>query len=559
MKKIFFCLLFLAGQYTLIAQKVCIDTLEIVAKNLLLSKTSANIEVDKIVNYQNDSLIYIFVFKDKGFVILSAIYDAEPVLGYSPENKIDLNNPPPAFLNFMEAYKKQINFIKTKKIKNPDYRSKWNEYKNERTSLKKSYSPDDILLQIDQSNIQSEVMWGQSWNNNGGCYPAYNIYGASDGDCTEDCDRKPLGCGAVAMGQIMWYWQWPPKSTYNSYDWDLMPTNLLESSVNNKYAEAIGSLLKDCGRASDMDYNCWGSWTTIGEIEDAFNDYFGYYAHSHDRTWYSDAVWLNMIKDDINSGWPVLCRNGGLDLWDNHIFVFDGYNTDNEIHVNWGWHGSNNGFFPINNMVVDGENYSNNQVMLHNIHPNCSYIPTQIIDVSYTSVTSGTFSQEQARSDVILPATGKELNIEQVGKVLFVSPNSITLKPGFWAKSGSEFQTIFRTCGVPRSTISNVGDVWLKKSSDETDDCISSVVSNLNSGTFINVFPNPTSDFVHIENLPVNIEEVIIYTFNGTLLQSTKIKGETKVLLDFTKMPHGLYYIKIISSNRMITQKIIKL
>ena len=46
---------------------------------------------------------------------------------------------------------------------------------------------------------------------------------------------------------------------------------------------------------------------------------------------------------------------------------------------------------------------------------------------------------EEAQQDIVLPAVGKELKIENGGDFIVTAGNSITLKPGFHAKAGSKF------------------------------------------------------------------------------------------------------------------------
>ena len=53
------------------------------------------------------------------------------------------------------------------------------------------------------------------------------------------------------------------------------------------------------------------------------------------------AEWMNLIKSEINEKRPVYYFGSSDD--GGHAFVFDGYNEEDMVHVNWGWSGMNNG------------------------------------------------------------------------------------------------------------------------------------------------------------------------------------------------------------------------
>lgn len=86
-------------------------------------------------------------------------------------------------------------------------------------------------------------------------------------------------------------------------------------------------------------------------------------------------------------------------------------------------------------------------------------------------------------------------------------------------------------------------------------DCIKSdTTSNLNyiQDEIINVYPNPTYNVVYIENLPDN-SIIELYNINGIL-----VKKFNRGILNVSELESGVYYIRIISSDKVITKKIIK-
>lgn len=312
------------------------------------------------------------------------------------------------------------------------------------------YTPGDELLDIPGRGVN---LWSQDENNDGDC-PGYSKFCPSNDADDDDCDdHKPAGCGAVSMGQIMWYWQWPLSSSYRTYNWGLMPSELDNTSSVPEIDE-VAHLLRDCGLASEMDYSSlFGkdfSWATMNKIEDALKDKFNYKGvKKHVKNdWEYGSAWVDLLRSEIDNGRPVLYRGDKNDVSGvKHYFVLDGYHsTDPDFHFNFGWgYPSNNyntSYHDIDNINPGGGDhiYNKNQMAIVGISPTYTELApddVDIYDVSYSSVTG--FKNEEAQQEISLPASGKELTIENGGGLILTVGNSITLKPGFHAKAGSKF------------------------------------------------------------------------------------------------------------------------
>ena len=62
------------------------------------------------------------------------------------------------------------------------------------------------------------------------------------------------------------------------------------------------------------------------------------------------------------AGWSVPNING-------HAFIIDGYQTEDYFHFNWGWSGSYDGYFYLDNLVPGGNNFNLAQELVINCYP----------------------------------------------------------------------------------------------------------------------------------------------------------------------------------------------
>lgn len=150
-------------------------------------------------------------------------------------------------------------------------------------------------------------LWNQARNNDGTCTPSYNDKFPNSGNHHCDCDNFWAGCGANAMGQIMWYWQCP-----KNYNWEIIPPELHENTPWNS-AEQLQQFILDCATSINTHYTtCLGSWATANNIEDAFKNTFNYKSATlfkKDDHW-SDKGWKNLIKTELDARRLALIRGG---------------------------------------------------------------------------------------------------------------------------------------------------------------------------------------------------------------------------------------------------------
>ncbi len=175
------------------------------------------------------------------------------------------------------------------------------------------------------------------------------------------------GCVAISMSQVLNYYEWPKtgvgshtytdnygssQKTYSvdfsaqTYDYDLILDNYYLLPSTDAQQRAVGYLAYHAAVALDMDFESYGSTSNVNEQPAALDNYFRFSGHYETRYW--SSFWTRM-KENINNGMPVLLSIKDVDdSGAGHALVADGYReSDGKFHLNWGWHGRNNGWYDI--------------------------------------------------------------------------------------------------------------------------------------------------------------------------------------------------------------------
>ncbi len=216
-----------------------------------------------------------------------------------------------------------------------------------------------------KSGLKSEVAplltteWGQSAPYNNLC-PTYGVYNA----------HYVTGCVATAMAQVLNYYEYPVKGngsaswtfypngkdqagvdtrvTFNTtYDW----ANMLDSyskGYNSVQGNAVAVLMRDCGAAAQMNYAPSGSGSNNANAVAGMRSNLGFDETTLTvwRDYTPKDLWAKWIYKEISEGRPVMF-GGSTKSGYGHEFVFDGYDQDGLVHVNWGWDGSDQGYFDM--------------------------------------------------------------------------------------------------------------------------------------------------------------------------------------------------------------------
>ena len=286
---------------------------------------------------------------DNGFVIVSNQDSFKPVIGYS-YTKFDAGNMPDGFKWWLKTINSSMSSGRV--ATRGTIPSK----------LKPSVEP------------MIETKWGQG-------APFNNLCPSVSG---QHC---VTGCVATAMAQICKYHRYPEHGYGNNsysftlegrkttitmdfsniyFDYSKM-LNSYAGTYNSQHAEAVATLMEACGKAAEMSYGLITSGTSCGFMQSAMAIHLGYtFGVDYETTLMQrldETTRNNIIYSNISKGLPVYYEGG------SHGFIFDGYDQDGNVHVNWGWNGNYDGYYSIDNLSVDGKDYNKNQRMLTDIRP----------------------------------------------------------------------------------------------------------------------------------------------------------------------------------------------
>jgi len=138
----------------------------------------------------------------------------------------------------------------------------------------------------------------------------------------------------------------------------------------NSPSDAIAKLMNDIGIAVSMDYRPNQSGSTPSKASKALHSYFRYQTvEGASKIQYSDPNWINKLKAELDAGRPILYSGFNENYTSAHTFICDGYDLSDYFHFNWGWNGSYDGWFTLNDLTPDNHNYTTSQDALFNIVP----------------------------------------------------------------------------------------------------------------------------------------------------------------------------------------------
>ncbi len=310
---------------------------------------------------------YVYNLKPTGFIIVSGDDATSPILAYSDESNFNASNLPPQMKVVLDEYTEQIDLIRVAGLSGtPEMQAEWKSL----IAGEPIFGDGEVYGPLLYKNGR-EIIWGQGkgWNS----------------ECPADEDGEDghvlVGCVATAMGQVMYYYEWPTRGTgshtytdaiYGPQSADFGSTTYDYAAMKtNEGTNASALLLYHCGVSVDMMYGVNASGAYDQSIPSALTSYFNYHAGKYtNRSTMTDDEWTTMIAQEIMNERPVLYGAHDDNYLGGHAFVVDGYRTaDSKFHLNWGWDGAENGYFLITNLNPGYFNFNSYAGCVPNVYP----------------------------------------------------------------------------------------------------------------------------------------------------------------------------------------------
>jgi hypothetical protein len=364
-------LIFVTASY---AKKVELSTAKTVGLNFYYERINLhqdipfnNLKISETfpVSYNGKRVYWVFNLEGSGYIIVSADDAVTPVLAYSFEGSYKQENQPPQFINWVEGYAKQIDNGVTKGYTATDVtKNEWARLsENDPHKLTPMQTTSDVLPLL-------QSLWDQG---NG-----YNLLCPLDP--AGPGGRVWAGCVATAMSQVMYYYRYPLTGTGShcyvpwgypqqcadfgntTYQWNNMTNSIITQD------SSIATLIWHAGVSVNMMYSPSGSGAYSDDARNSLVTYFNYgpQAQLKEKDNYSEADWETMMRDNLDHLRPMYYDGYGTG---GHAFVMDGHQGQDYFHFNWGWSGTCNGYFYLNNLNPGGDDFTYGQGAIVDMYP----------------------------------------------------------------------------------------------------------------------------------------------------------------------------------------------
>jgi len=372
------------------------------AKHLALSTEISNIQT---LNSEGIAVLYVVNFKNGGYVLTPTDDSFYPVLAYSFESSFAETELPSNIQSWLDWYAAQI----VVGISGPD------KCFRERALLWDNFQETAQVFFEDKKGL--EPLLTSKWDQK----DYYNEMCPADPDGL--AGHSPVGCVATAMSQLMYYYRFPSvgNGSYSYipqyedgiygeqvadfgntwYSWDEMQEQCFESNP------AVAELCFHCGVSVNMEYQPGNAGASSTDVPSALINYFNYApsAYYQERAELgSTTQWLTMLMQGLEKRQPILYRSSNG--WAGHAYVCDGYQDSLYYHFNWGWAGSYNGYYYIDELIPGGFNLNYGQGAVFNIYPDTTLFDYPVFCEGPKVLTSKFGTIEDGSSpDNYLPAT----------------------------------------------------------------------------------------------------------------------------------------------------------
>ena len=274
-------------------------------------------------------LAYITELEPRGFIATSADTEITPIIAYSFRTSFpadnDIKNPLYRMLKADMKLRARA-LAEDKQLNTAENRKLWNLYAGNEAD-----PASETFVQWPEENTTStggwlETVWDQS--------EPYNEFCPLD---PVDANRSYVGCVATAMAQVVNYHKqcnvyFDESDSFKTFSGIIQSKYDSYTDINDTDAAALSFA---CGLAIQMDYSSEGSGASPYEMREALIEKFGFY--SADMTGGLSRESYYMLQENMVNGLPAFLSISAPDGRGGHEIVCDGYNTNGEYHLNFGW------------------------------------------------------------------------------------------------------------------------------------------------------------------------------------------------------------------------------
>lgn len=364
------------------------------ARKFFSDTPSAQLSIVWTGNSASKPSFYVINRKGGGFVILSGDNIIDPLVGYSYTNTFTKEGMP------------------------EHLRSWFNEFENDLAQVREMQLPPEkaVLDKWDNLGIRTKAsgkveiesaQWDQGSPYNAKCI-------------MPDGSRAVTGCVATAMAITLRHNKYPAHgygtlssyttSTYkyriagfsiedHVYNWDLMPLVVNNKSITEEEKEQISQLMYDCGVMIQMDYSPSGSGAVSMYMPSVMAEHLAYNpkAMLFRKSMYRPKEWFQLLKQELDKDKLVFYSGHDTKGGGGHAFVIDGYDEENTmLRVNWGWGGSNNGYYNLD-LEVGKYRFANDNGAVLGLEPDPDRTGQALTHLALTggglSLTSGKIAE----------------------------------------------------------------------------------------------------------------------------------------------------------------------
>ncbi|MCF8218985.1 MAG: C10 family peptidase [Bacteroidales bacterium] len=491
---------------------------------------------------------------DSGFVLMATDKRQKPVIGYSFRNDLDTEQMPPALKSWLKG-NSQVS------LQNRSEHPEWQQFLS---GQKKNRSFPEVPIMLSS-------VWAQSWPYNAAC-PEH---------ASGSHGHTLVGCVATAMGQIMNYWEYPESGEGNAthfwgeyytvhfdqanYDW-----TVIDDYINNYNQDEIAELNYHAAVSVNMNFGPNASGSSISKAKDALKDHFKYLPTLRflNRSNYAYDEWKTMMQNEMLSNRPVLYAGVDSTTQGGHAFVMDGFRDSAYFHFNWGWGGSANGYFHLNNMASGGGNFAMNQrAVIGIMPPDASYCGDHWMTAGQYEFDDGSgyslYKNNSACTYLIEHPDAGALKLQFTKWSLADAGDKVTLYDG--ADKNAPVLASFDGSQNPSMITSSSNKVFIEF---ETNDSgidqgwklnyfPATTAAERNQMENLQILPNPADDVVYIKGAVKG--SLTLYSIDGHKILKKNIYNSQQSI-DVSELTPGFYLLNITSETgyRKVKKLIVK-